>query len=72
VNGLQVHVAEELGTLDALLVPGGSWVEAMDCGVPREIRRGTLPRVIAEQSISVRSVAFGAECAAQPIPDVHP
>jgi transcriptional regulator GlxA family with amidase domain len=56
-NGLQVHVAGELGTPDAVLVPGGSWVEATDTGVPREVRRGTLPRIIADLSTSVRWVA---------------
>ncbi|HYO00572.1 MAG TPA: DJ-1/PfpI family protein [Mycobacterium sp.] len=56
-NGLQVHVAEELGTPDAVLVPGGSWVEAADTGVSREIRRGMLPRAIADLSTSVRWVA---------------
>lgn len=56
-EGLQLHVAEELGTPDALFVPGGSWVGGTDTGVPREIRRGTLPRIIAELSHSVRWVA---------------
>jgi len=56
-EGLQLHVAEELGTPDALFVPGGSWVAGTDTGVPREIRRGTLPRTIAELSTSVRWVA---------------
>ena len=55
--GLQLVVAEELGTPDALFVPGGSWVAGKDTGVPREIRRGTLPRIIAEMSTSVRWVA---------------
>ena len=56
-EGLQLHVAEELGTPDALFVPGGSWVAGTDTGVPREIRRATLPRTIAELSTSVRWVA---------------
>lgn len=56
-EGLQLHVAEELGAPDALFVPGGSWVGGTDTGVPREIRRGTLPRIIAELSNSVRWVA---------------
>jgi transcriptional regulator GlxA family with amidase domain len=56
-GGLQVHVAEPLGRPDALLVPGGSWVDGTDTGVRREIRRGELPRLIAELSTSVRWVA---------------
>lgn len=56
-EGLQLHIADELGTPDALFVPGGSWVGGTDTGVPREIRRGTLPRIIAELSSSVRWVA---------------
>jgi len=56
-EGLQLHVVDELGTPDALFVPGGSWVGGTDTGVPREIRRGTLPRIIAELSKSVRWVA---------------
>uniref|UniRef100_UPI0021F29A48 DJ-1/PfpI family protein n=2 Tax=Mycobacteriaceae TaxID=1762 RepID=UPI0021F29A48 len=62
-NGLQLHVADELGTPDALFVPGGSWVDGHDTGVPHEIRRGTLPRIIADLSTSVRwtaSVCTGA------------
>lgn len=62
-NGLQLHVADELGTPDALFVPGGSWVDGHDIGVPHEIRRGTLPRIIADLSTSVRwtaSVCTGA------------
>jgi transcriptional regulator GlxA family with amidase domain len=56
-NGLQLHVVDELGTPDALFVPGGSWVDGTDTGVPREIRRGTLPRIIADLSTSVQWVA---------------
>jgi transcriptional regulator GlxA family with amidase domain len=56
-NGLQLHVADEVGTPDALFVPGGSWVGGTDTGVPREIRRGTLPRLIADLSSSARWVA---------------
>ncbi len=56
-QGLQLQVPEELGTPDALFVPGGSWVDGTDTGVPHEIRRGTLPRIIAELSTSVRWVA---------------
>lgn len=56
-EGLQLHVADELGSPDALFVPGGSWVGGTDTGVPREIRRGTLPRVIADMAGSVRWVA---------------
>jgi transcriptional regulator GlxA family with amidase domain len=56
-NGLQVNVADELGRPDALFVPGGSWVGGTDTGVPREIRRGTLPRRIADLSTSARWVA---------------
>lgn len=56
-NGLQLHVADELGTPDALFVPGGSWVNGTDTGVPREIRRRTLPRLIADVSASARWVA---------------
>ncbi|MGZ8819471.1 MAG: DJ-1/PfpI family protein [Mycobacterium sp.] len=56
-NGLQLHVSDELSTPDALFVPGGSWVDGTDTGVPREIRRGTLPRLIAELSTSARWVA---------------
>ena len=56
-QGLQLHVADELGTPDALFVPGGSWVDGTDTGVPREIRRGTLPRLIADLSTSARWVA---------------
>jgi transcriptional regulator GlxA family with amidase domain len=56
-NGLQLHVADELGTPDALFVPGGSWVDGTDTGVPHEIRRGTLPRIIADLPASVHWVA---------------
>jgi transcriptional regulator GlxA family with amidase domain len=56
-NGLQLNVVDELGTPDALFVPGGSWVDGTDTGVPREIRRGTLPRIIADLSTSVQWVA---------------
>jgi transcriptional regulator GlxA family with amidase domain len=56
-NGLQLHVADELGAPDALFVPGGSWVDGTDTGVPREIRRGTLSRRIADLSASTRWVA---------------
>jgi transcriptional regulator GlxA family with amidase domain len=62
-DGLQLHVVDELGTPDALFVPGGSWVDGTDTGVPREIRRGTLPRLIADLSNSARwvgSVCTGA------------
>ncbi|MGO4445010.1 DJ-1/PfpI family protein [Mycobacterium sp. 2YAF39] len=62
-EGLQLHVVDELGTPDALFVPGGSWVGGTDTGVPREIRRGTLPRIISELSSSVEwvsSVCTGA------------
>ena len=55
--GLQLDVVEEMGTPDALLVPGGSWVGGTDTGVPREIRRGTLPHIIADLSKSARWVA---------------
>ncbi|MGV0645295.1 DJ-1/PfpI family protein [Mycolicibacterium sp. XJ879] len=55
--GLQMRIAETLGTPDALLVPGGSWIDAADTGVRREIRRGTLPRAVAELAPSVRWVA---------------
>lgn len=55
--GLQMQIAETLGTPDGVLVPGGSWVDAADTGVRREIRRGTLPHAIAELSTSVRWVA---------------
>ncbi|MEO3759289.1 DJ-1/PfpI family protein [Mycobacterium sp. B14F4] len=55
--GLPLHVAEELGSPDAVLVPGGSWVEAADTGVPHEIRAGSLPRVIARLSETTRWVA---------------
>jgi transcriptional regulator GlxA family with amidase domain len=40
-----------------LFVPGGSWVGGTDTGVPREIRRGTLPRIIADLAGSMRWVA---------------
>lgn len=56
-QGLQMHVTEEIGTPDALFVPGGSWVDGTDTGVPREIRLGTLPPIIAELSTSARWVA---------------
>jgi transcriptional regulator GlxA family with amidase domain len=56
-NGLQLHVVDELGTPDALFVPGGSWVDGTDTGVPREIRRGTLPRIIAGLLPSAQWVA---------------
>lgn len=56
-QGLQLHVAETLGAPDALFVPGGSWVDGTDTGVPREIRLGKLPQLIAELSASVRWVA---------------
>lgn len=56
-NGLQLHVVDELGTPDALFVPGGSWVGGADTGVPREIRRATLPRIIGDLSASARWVA---------------
>jgi transcriptional regulator GlxA family with amidase domain len=56
-GGLQIRVAEELGTPDAVLVPGGSWIAGRDTGVPREIGRGTLPRAIADLATSVRWVA---------------
>jgi transcriptional regulator GlxA family with amidase domain len=56
-DGLQLHVNDELGTPDALFVPGGSWVGGADNGVRREIRRGTLPRRIADLSTEVRWVA---------------
>jgi transcriptional regulator GlxA family with amidase domain len=56
-EGLQLHVADELGMPDALFVPGGSWVAGTDTGVPREIRRGTLPRIIADLAGSMRWVA---------------
>jgi len=56
-DGLQLHVDAELGTPDALFVPGGSWISGTNTGVPREIRRGTLPRIIADLSTSVRWVA---------------
>ncbi|MBY0288798.1 MAG: DJ-1/PfpI family protein [Mycobacteriaceae bacterium] len=56
-EGLQLHVTDELGSPDALFVPGGSWVGGTDTGVPRELRRGTLPRVIADMAGSVRWVA---------------
>ena len=55
--GLHLDVVEALGTPDALLVPGGSWVGGTDTGVPREIRRGTLPRIIADVAKSARWVA---------------
>ena len=56
-NGLRFEVTEALGSPDALLVPGGSWVDGTDTGVPREIRLGILPRTIADVSTSVRWVA---------------
>jgi transcriptional regulator GlxA family with amidase domain len=62
-GGLQVNVPAALGRPDGLLVPGGSWVDGTDTGVRREIRRGALPRTIAELSTSVRwlaSVCTGA------------
>ncbi|WP_006243476.1 DJ-1/PfpI family protein [Mycolicibacterium tusciae] len=62
-DGLQLHVADELGTPEALFVPGGSWVDGTDTGVRREIRRGTLPSLIADLSVSARwvgSVCTGA------------
>ena len=62
-DGLELNVVEELGNPDALLVPGGSWVSGEDTGVPKELRLGTLPRLIGELSSSVRwvsSVCTGA------------
>ncbi len=56
-NGLVLNVGQGLGTPDALFVPGGSWVDGTDTGVPQEIRRGVLPSVIADLSTSVRWVA---------------
>jgi transcriptional regulator GlxA family with amidase domain len=56
-DGLQLQVDDELGTPDALFVPGGSWVGGSNNGVRREIRQGTLPRIIAELSTEVRWVA---------------
>lgn len=56
-NGLRLAVADALGSPDALLVPGGSWVDGTDTGVPREIRLGVLPRTIADLSTSVGWVA---------------
>src|SRR5689334_19623596 len=56
-DGLQMQVEEQVGTPDALLVPGGGWVAAADMGVRAEIRRGTLPHIIADLSKSVRWVA---------------
>ena len=46
-NGLRLHVVEELGSPDALLVPGASRVDGMDTGVAWEIRLDTLPRLVA-------------------------
>ncbi|OBA66262.1 thiamine biosynthesis protein ThiJ [Mycolicibacterium elephantis] len=55
--GLRMQIDETLGTPDAVLVPGGSWVDATDTGVRREIRCGALPGAIAELAPSVRWVA---------------
>ncbi|MCV7224421.1 DJ-1/PfpI family protein [Mycolicibacterium elephantis] len=55
--GLRMQIDETLGTPDAVLVPGGGWVDATDTGVRQEIRRGALPGVIAELAPSVRWVA---------------
>lgn len=55
--GMPLHVAEELGSPDALFVPGGSWVESTDTGVRRELRIGHLPGVIAQLSGTAKWVA---------------
>ncbi|OBI74406.1 DJ-1/PfpI family protein [Mycobacterium sp. E740] len=55
--GMPIHVAEELGSPDAVFVPGGGWVAAADTGVPHEIRAGELPRAIARLSETARWVA---------------
>ncbi|MGV0718350.1 DJ-1/PfpI family protein [Mycolicibacterium sp. XJ662] len=55
--GLQMQIPEKLGRPDAVLVPGGSWIDATDTGVQHEIRRGVLPQAIAELAPSVRWVA---------------
>jgi len=56
-NGLRLGVDTVLGSPDALLVPGGGWVDGADTGVRREIARGALPRAVAELSPSLRWVA---------------
>lgn len=58
-HGLQVVPVDTPGTgLDLLIVPGGGWVgESEDRGVKSEIRRGALPKLIADLHGSGTSIA---------------
>ncbi|MBJ8344758.1 DJ-1/PfpI family protein [Antrihabitans sp. YC2-6] len=56
-EGMELRVVEEVGSPDAILVPGGSWVSGEDTGVPKEIRLGAVPRVIGDLANSVRWVS---------------
>ena len=62
-NGLTVLAEAPLARPDWLVVPGGGWGERAERGAWGEVRRGRLPRAVAEahaRGASIASVCTGA------------
>ncbi|WP_433163275.1 DJ-1/PfpI family protein [Kribbella sp. CA-247076] len=57
LHGLQFKAPEGLGTPDALLVPGGGWMNRAEKGAWAEARRGVMPARIAELAPQLRFVS---------------
>jgi transcriptional regulator GlxA family with amidase domain len=53
-HGLRLHVASRLGPAagpgrpDVVIIPGGGWISRKPTGARAEIKRGTLPKALAE------------------------
>jgi transcriptional regulator GlxA family with amidase domain len=62
-NGLSLRVDSGIGAPDALVVPGGGWLDGTDSGARVQANRGDLPKKLAELAPSLRwtaSVCTGA------------
>jgi transcriptional regulator GlxA family with amidase domain len=57
LHGLQFKAPEGLGTPDALLVPGGGWLNRAEKGAWAEARRGVMTARIAELAPRLRFIS---------------
>ncbi len=63
MHGLRLDISQELGRPDAVIVPGGGWVDRAPEGAWAQAERGTLPAALAEVAARVQwmaSVCTGA------------
>ena len=61
--GLQLNISESLGEPDAIIVPGGGWLNRAEQGSWAEVQRGELPaalRTHADRTQWIASVCTGA------------